>query len=464
MQKRKTLGICFNCDEVYRPGHFCKKQQLYLMVATLAEAETSEPDEAVTDVDDPPAVESDMEISLNALTGNAIGDTIRIPGFINNHAVSILIDTSSTHSFIDCDLAYSLGCCITPTANLSVTVANGEKTTSTGICNSLHWKMHNHSFIGNLRLFALGGCDIVLGADWLRGLGDITFNLANLSVSFLYKGQQVTLVGAPSPPALRKIGPKGVKEFFKNNFHGIFAHLYSVTPNPPSTPLPPIISGILQDFQDIFSEPTKLPPHRSLDHFIPLQPNSTPINQRPYKCPYVQKSVIEQLVQEMLHSGVIQPSHSPFASPILLVKKKDNSWRFSVDYRKLNNITIKDKFPILVIDELLDELQGSYVFTRVDLRAGYHQIRVTMQDIYKTTFRTHQGHYEFTGMPFGLTNAPATFQALINDIFKPYLRKFILVFFDDILVYSPDIETHAKHLQITLSLLRQHQLFTKLSK
>ena len=162
--------------------------------------------------------------------------------------------------------------------------------------------------------------------------------------------------------------------------------------------------------------------------------------------------------------GIIQPSTSSFASPVLLVKKKDSNWRFCVDYRQLNELTVKDKFPMLPIDELRDELRGLRHFTKINLRAGYHHIRVRVEDRHKTAFRTHQGLYEFKVMPFNLTNAPTTFQSLMNQIFSEHLRKHVIVFFDDIVVYSPSLEDHLKHVEEILSILRQHHLYAKRNK
>lgn len=224
------------------------------------------------------------------------------------------------------------------------------------------------------------------------------------------------------------------------------------------------VDSLLQEFQDVFATPYELPPHRDYDHAIPLKPGAIPINAMPYKYSPQHKTKIERQVTELLANGLITHSTSPFASPVLLVQKKDGSWRFCVDFRKLNELTIKNRFPMPIVEEILEELAGTKFFSKLDLHSGFHHVRVQPGDEYKTAFKTHHGHYEFKVMPFGLTNAPATFQCIMNALLAPFLRKFTLVFMDDILVYSSSWEQHCDHLRQVLTKLREHKLFVKRSK
>jgi hypothetical protein len=189
-----------------------------------------------------------------------------------------------------------------------------------------------------------------------------------------------------------------------------------------------------------------------------------PIVVRPYRYLQLVKDELERQCHDMLKQGIIQPSSFAFSSPVLLVKKHDGTWRFRVDYRALNSHTVRDMFPIPVVDELLDELRGTQFFSKLDLRNGYHQVLMDADDVAKTTFHTHHGHFEFLVMPFRLSNAPTTFQALVNDVLSDFIRHFILVFFDDILVYNNSWSSHLQHVRPVLLRLREHQLVVKRSK
>lgn len=200
------------------------------------------------------------------------------------------------------------------------------------------------------------------------------------------------------------------------------------------------------------------------DNSIPLIDGAQPVEIRPYRHSPQVKDKIEKQVEEMLQSGVIQHSTGAFSSPAILVKKKDGTWRVCIDYRQLNSLTVKSKYPVPVIDELLDELSSAQWFSKLDLPAGYHQIRLASDEEHKTVFQTHGGHYEYKVMSFGLVGAPATFQKAMNDTLKTLLRKCTIVFFDDILVYNPTLEQHLVDLAAVLQLLQTHQWQVKLSK
>jgi hypothetical protein len=228
--------------------------------------------------------------------------------------------------------------------------------------------------------------------------------------------------------------------------------------------MPYEIEVLLKEHEECFATPKGLPPSRAFDHKIPLMAGAQPVNVKPYRYNPQQKDEIERQIKDMIKQGIVRPSQSPFASPVILVKKKDGSWRFCVDYRQLNAVTVKDRYPMPVVDELLDELSGSMYFSKLDLRSGYHQIRMAEGEEGKTAFKTHSGHYEFRVMPFGLTSSPATFQSAMNTIFAHITRKFVLVFMDDVLIYSKNLPEHVKHLKQVFQILEQNKLYLKRSK
>nr|XP_023929288.1 uncharacterized protein LOC112040632 [Quercus suber] len=442
MDERRKQGLCFNCDEKYQAGHQCKGGAKVFLLEGFPIANESSSQAQLLELEDNEVevqVEQELgnnaleaEITLYALVGSPSPNTMRVRSKIKELGLVSLINSGSTHNFLDLSMVLTLKLQIDTSQMMEVKVANGAVIQTKGVWPGVSLWMQGRQFLVDLNVLSLGGCDVVLGTQWLSTLGEISWDFKLMTMKFWYLQKLITTpeLGATTAP----------------------------------DQLPAALQDLLKEFGAVFDIPVGLPPIRGHEHGITLKEGAPPICERPYRYPYYQKSEIEKIVKELLEVGSIRPSQSPFSSPVLLVRKADGSWRMCIDYRSLNKATVKDKFPIPVVDELLDELHGASIFSKLDLRSGYHQIRMKDDDVHKIAFRTHEGHYEFLVMPFGLTNAPSTFQALMNDVFKPFLRQFVLVFFDDILVFSKNLCDHVIHLRVVLEVLLKHQLFAKQSK
>ncbi|GJZ87397.1 putative reverse transcriptase domain-containing protein [Tanacetum coccineum] len=295
----------------------------------------------------------------------------------------------------------------------------------------------NHPFNIDLMPVELGSFDAIIGMDWLVSNWG---HEAHLHIISYTKIQEYMLKGCPV--FLANVNTKETEDKSEKK------RLEDVP--------------IVRDFPDVFLEDLPgLPPTRQVEFQINLIPGAAPVARAPYGlAPSEMKELSDQL-KELSDKGFIRPSSSPWGAPVLFVKKKDGSFRMCIDYRELNKLTVKNRYPLPRIDDLFDQLQGSSVYSKIDLRSDYHQLRVREEYISKTAFRTRYGHYEFQVMPFGLTNAPAVFMDLMNRVCKPYLDKFMIVFIDDILIYSKNKQEHEEHLKLILELLKKEELYAK---
>jgi hypothetical protein len=363
-------------------------------------------------------------------------DTMQMVVRFGAVTVTALLDSGSTHNFVSAPAAAHCGLCFIPRTDISVTVANGDKVPATGVFREAPFDISSEAFRADFFVLPLSGYDMVLVTDWLATLGPILWDFGRHTMSFWRHGHRVRWRGVTGPrtPQLRVCAMFAGRD---------------------------LLDLLLAEFMDVFKTPSGLPPPRAHDHHIHLLPDTAPVAVRPYRYPQLQKDELEKQCRALEQQGLIRQSTSAFSAPVLLVKKADDTWRLCVDYRALNERTVKNKFPIPVVEELLDELRGARFFTKLDLRSDYHQVRMHPADVEKTVFRTHDDLFEFLVMPFGLTNAPATFQALMNDVLRPFLQHFVLVFFDDILIFSSSWSEHLHHIREVLSIMRTHQLFLK---
>ena len=304
--------------------------------------------------------------------------------------------------------------------------------------------------------------DLILGMDWLSKYNatiscrrkNVVFQPSKGEI-FNYKG---TLRGSKWPIV-------SVVKASRMLIKGCVRYLASVMDTTIKVATKQSDVRVVCRFSDVFPEELPgLPPDQEIEFEIELLPGTTPISKAPYQMAPAEMKELKQQLQDLLDKKFIRPSYSPWGAPVLFVKKKDGSMRMCIDYRELNKVTIKNKYPLPRIDDLFDQLRGITVFLKIDLRSDYYQLKVHESDIPKTTFRTRYRYYEFLVMSFGLTNAPAAFMDLINRVFEEYLDKFVIVFIDNMLVYSRTIEEHELHLKLVLEKLREKKLYAKFSK
>jgi hypothetical protein len=356
-----------------------------------------------------------------------------------NFPAVILFDFDASHSFIS--VKFSAKCQLPfHHTNGGITISTPGGRVATYQIN-MHVPIRLGSFIFKTTLLIMGleSVDIILGTDWLsRHHAVIDVATRAIEIHSPLDGE-ITLY-LPDQGCTRSCA---------------FALIESPVERIP----------VVYEYPDVFpDELPGMPPDRDIEFAIELQPGTAPMSKRPYRMPPAELAELKKKLQELLDKGFIRPSTSPWGCPALFVKKKDESLRLCVNYRPLNAVTIRNKYLLPRIDVLFDQLVGANVFSKIDLRSGYHQIKIRANDISKTTFSTRYGLYEYLVMSFGLTNAPAYFMYLMNSVFMLELDKFVVVFIDDILVYSKNEDEHTKHLHTVLQRLCDHRLYAKLSK
>ncbi|KAL0543835.1 hypothetical protein IC582_018940 [Cucumis melo] len=390
--------------------------------------------------------------------GTVVTGTLPVLG----HYALVLFDSGSSHSFISSAFVSHARLEVEPLHHvLSVSTPSGECMLSKEKVKACQIEIAGHVIEVTLIVLDMLDFDVILGMDWLAAnhasidcsRKEVTFNPPSMA-SFKFKGG-----GSKSLPQV--ISAIRASKLLSQGTWGILASVVDTREADVSLSSEPVV----RDYPDVFPEELPgLPPHREVEFAIELEPGTVPISRAPYRMAPAELKELKVQLQELLDKGFIRPSVSPWGAPVLFVKKKDGSMRLCIDYRELNKVTVKNRYPLPRIDDLFDHLQGATVFSKIDLRSGYHQLRIKDEDIPKTAFRSRYGHYEFIVMSFGLTNAPAVFMDLMNRVFREFLDTFVIVFIDDILIYSKTEAEHEEHLRMVLQTLRDNKLYAKFSK
>ena len=372
---------------------------------------------------------------------------------ILDHDAYTLVDPGATHSFASKPFLDRFQIETQPLeGRMRVSLPAGDPLLADRVVRDSRVLIEGQEFPADLVALDMRDFDVVLSMNWLSRHRP-TLDCYKKEVKLHRPGKlEVKFRGLRRELSSCMISAMTAQKMLRKGCQGYLA--YVVETGKEGTILDEI--SVVREFPDVFpNDIAGLPPEREVEFTIDLIPGTKPISSPPYRMAPAELRELKAQLEELLSKGFIRPSISPWGAPVLFVKKKDGSLRLCIDNRQLNRVTIRNQYPLPRIYELFDQLQGSRVYSKIDLRSGCHQLRVQESDVPKTAFRTRYGHYEFLVMPFGLTNAPAAFMDLMNRVFQPYLDRFVIVFIDDILVYSGSSEEHSEHLRIVLQTLRE---------
>ena len=374
----------------------------------------------------------------------------------------VLVDSEATHSFISREFIERVGREMRPTeCCMVVSLPTGNSLIANRVYRRSKVTIASHESKADLIVLDIHDFDIILGMDWLAK-HRATVDCYRKEVQFSQPGEpEVIFCGERKILSTSLIIVIQANKMLRKACRGYLGYAIEYANSGMQLAEIPVVN----EFFDVFPEDLPgLPLDKEIEFEIELALGTEPISIAPYWMAPAELKELKVQMEELLSKGFVKTSTSLWGAPVLFVKKKNGSLRLCIDYRQRNKVTIRNQYPLPRIDDLFDQLQGAKVFLKIDLRSGYHQLKVLREDVPKTAFKTRYGHYEFLVMPFGLTNAPAAFMDLMNRVFGPYLDKFVIVYIDDILVYSSSKEEHVEHLRIVLQTLREHQLYAKFIK
>ena len=409
----------------------------------------------------------DGRAPARAYATKAIEDTDVLDEIVGNFAIfdtimHALIDPGSTHSYICTDIP-SLGNLPRSENEYDILVTNplGHSIIVNKVYRDCPIRIREYEFLEDLIGLSFREFDVILGMDWLS-LHQVIVDCRMKRVTLrTLNDDEVTFIGERSNHLSNVISAATAKTMVQKGCEAYLAYVIEMEKARPNVSDIPTVS----DFPDMFPEELLgLPPQREIEFAIDIVLGATPTSVTPYRMAPLELKELKLKLQELLEKRFIRPSVSPWGAPILFVKKKDCTLRLCIDYRQPNKLTVKNKYPLPRIDDLFDQLKGVSIFSKIDLRSRYHQLRIKDADVHKMVFRTRYGHYEFLVISFGLKNAPMAFMDLMNRIFRSYVDQFVVVFIDDNLVYSKDPKNHHTHLWLVLETLKKERLYAKLSK